>query len=159
MRHEDRIRRVPLIGGDEEATTVLEAAGTAVVGGGRAVGGGAERSVAAVSAVLGVALGGGEDDAVDGGGGGNAAGQQKLMMGPWGHGNIDEVKYPSNSGSLLDMTEQQRWFDYWLKGVSNGVMDDPPIKYYVMGDVTDPKAPGNEWRTAQAWPVLRATMR
>jgi uncharacterized protein len=86
-------------------------------------------------------------------GGGLAAGNQKLMMGPWGHGNIDQVKYPANSGSMLDLTEQQRWFDYWLKGVSNGVMDEPPIKYYVMGDVTDPKAPGNEWRTAQAWPV------
>ncbi len=82
-------------------------------------------------------------------GGSLAKGQQKLMMGPWGHGNIDEVKYPANASSLLDMNEQQRWFDYWLKGVQNGVMDDPPIKYYVMGDVTDPNAPGNEWRTAK----------
>ncbi|MFN7927001.1 MAG: CocE/NonD family hydrolase [Blastocatellia bacterium] len=90
-------------------------------------------------------------------GGGLAAGNQKLMMGPWGHGNLDEVKYPSNASSLLDMTEQQRWFDYWLKGVSNGVMDDPPIRYYVMGDVNDPKAPGNEWRSAQAWPVPAKT--
>lgn len=86
-------------------------------------------------------------------GAGLAKGQQKLMMGPWGHGTLDEVKYPANASSLLDMTEQQRWFDYWLKGVKNGVMDDPPVKYYVMGDVTDPNAPGNEWRTAQAWPV------
>ena len=90
-------------------------------------------------------------------GAGLARGHQKLMMGPWGHGNIEEVKYPSNASSLLDLTEQQRWFDYWLKGVSNGVMDEPPIKYYVMGDVTDPKAPGNEWRTAQAWPVPAKT--
>ena len=90
-------------------------------------------------------------------GGGLAAGNQKLMMGPWGHGNIDEAKYPANASSLLDMTEQQRWFDYWLKGENNGVMDEPPIRYYVMGDVTDPKAPGNEWRTAQAWPVPAKT--
>lgn len=88
---------------------------------------------------------------------GNATGHQKLMMGPWGHGNLDEVKYPANASSLLDMTEQQRWFDYWLKGEKNGVMDDPPIKYYVMGDVSDPKAPGNEWRTAQSWPVPAKT--
>lgn len=90
-------------------------------------------------------------------GGGLAAGNQKLMMGPWGHGNLDEVKYPANASSLLDLTEQQRWFDYWLKGVNNGVLDEPPIRYYVMGDVTDPKAPGNEWRTAQAWPVPAKT--
>ena len=32
-------------------------------------------------------------------------------------------------------------------------MDEPPVRYYVMGDVTDGKAPGNEWRTALAWPV------
>jgi predicted acyl esterase len=88
-------------------------------------------------------------------GGGLAAGNQKLMMGPWGHGNIDEVKYPANASalSMLDQTEPQRWFDYWLKGIPNGVMDEPPIRYYVMGDVTDREAPGNEWRTAQAWPV------
>ena len=90
-------------------------------------------------------------------GGGLAAGNQKLMMGPWGHGAVEEVKYPANANSMLDMAEQQRWFDYWLKGVSNGVMDEPAIKYYVMGDTTDPKAPGNEWRTAQAWPVPAKT--
>lgn len=86
-------------------------------------------------------------------GGGLAAGNQKLMMGPWGHGNIEEVKYPANANSMLDQSEQLRWFDYWLKGINNGVMDEPPVRYYVMGDVTDPKAPGNEWRTAPSWPV------
>jgi hypothetical protein len=29
----------------------------------------------------------------------------------------------------------------------------PPVHYYVMGDPSDPKAPGNEWRTADAWPI------
>jgi putative CocE/NonD family hydrolase len=32
-------------------------------------------------------------------------------------------------------------------------MNEPAVKYYVMGDVSDPKAPGNEWRTAKMWPV------
>jgi uncharacterized protein len=81
-----------------------------------------------------------------------AAGNQKLIMGPWGHGQIEEIKYPANS--VVNATEEaMRWFDYWLKGKDNGIMDEPPIRYYVMGDVTDPKAPGNEWRTAVAWPV------
>src|SRR5713226_4143587 len=26
------------------------------------------------------------------------AGNQKLIMGPWGHGQLEEVKYPTNSG-------------------------------------------------------------
>ena len=89
-------------------------------------------------------------------GGGRAAGNQKLTMGPWGHGQIEEVKYPSNS--VMNATEEAvRWFDYWLQGKDNGIMDEPPVKYYVMGDVADPKAPGNEWRTALAWPVPSKT--
>ncbi len=83
-------------------------------------------------------------------GGGLALGNQKLMMGPWGHGQVEAVKYPMNS--VPDQKEPVRWFDYWLKGVNNGILEEPPVKYYVMGDATDPKAPGNEWRTAQSWP-------
>lgn len=85
-------------------------------------------------------------------GGPKAKGNQKLMMGPWGHGQIEEVKYPDNS-KMNAQDEALRWFDYWLRGVDNGVMREPAVKYYVMGDVVDPKAPGNEWRTARVWPV------
>jgi uncharacterized protein len=85
-----------------------------------------------------------------------AAGNQKLMMGPWGHGQIEEVKYPANS-AVNSTEEALRWFDYWLKGTDNGINDEPPVRYYVMGDVGDTKAPGNEWRTAAAWPVPAKT--
>ena len=52
------------------------------------------------------------------------------------------------SGADLDFgAEAHRWFDYWLKGVDNGIMDEPPIRYYVMGA---PK--GTAWRTAEQWP-------
>jgi hypothetical protein len=85
-------------------------------------------------------------------GAGLAAGNQKLIMGPWGHGKIEEVKYPDNS--IVNPTEEaMRWFDYWLKGKDNGIMDEPPVRYYVMGDVTTAGAPGNEWRTSLSWPV------
>lgn len=93
-------------------------------------------------------------------GGGLAAGNQKLIMGPWGHGQIDEVKYPENAGGVFGKSSVEtamRWFDYWLQGKDDGIMDEPPVRYYVMGDVTDPKAPGNEWRTAWAWPVPART--
>jgi hypothetical protein len=89
-------------------------------------------------------------------GGGLAAGNQKLVMGPWGHGGIDEVKYPENSGTVfgkIALETALRWFDYWLQGKDNGIMEEPPVRYYTMGDVTDPKAPGNEWRTAWSWPA------
>ncbi len=85
-------------------------------------------------------------------GGGLALGNQKLIMGPWGHGQIEEVRYPPNS-VVSAQEEAARWFDYWLKGIDNGIMKEPPVRYYVMGDVTDPRAPGNEWRTAWAWPI------
>ena len=43
----------------------------------------------------------------------------------------------------------RRFFRHWLKGESaDGVMDEPAVHYYVLGDCDDPKAPGNCWRTA-----------
>jgi uncharacterized protein len=94
-------------------------------------------------------------------GAGLAAGNQKLILGPWGHGQLEEVKYPANAGSGIvgNMTSdlELRWFSYWLKGEQNGIMNEPAVRYYVMGDVTDPKAPGNEWRTAESWPPQAKT--
>ncbi|MDE0061789.1 MAG: CocE/NonD family hydrolase [Gammaproteobacteria bacterium] len=37
------------------------------------------------------------------------------------------------------------WFDYWLKGIDNGVVDGPKVRYYTMGR--------NEWRSAEVWPL------
>jgi len=89
-------------------------------------------------------------------------GKQKLIMGPWGHGQLEEVKYPANSGvgafgGSMSLDLAKRWFEYWLKGVNNGIMDEPPVRYYVMGDVVDPHAPGNEWHTSAVWPVTAKT--
>ena len=89
-------------------------------------------------------------------------GKQKLIMGPWGHGQLEEVKYPENAGigafggsTSLDLAK--RWFEYWLKGVNNGIMNEPAVRYYVMGDVINPQAPGNEWRTSPVWPIPAKT--
>jgi len=38
-----------------------------------------------------------------------------------------------------------RWFDYWLKGVDNGVTRMPKVQYYLMGR--------NAWREASTWPA------
>jgi hypothetical protein len=37
------------------------------------------------------------------------------------------------------------WFDHWLKGIENRVLEMPKVQYYVIGK--------NEWRSARAWPV------
>lgn len=41
--------------------------------------------------------------------------------------------------------ESLRWFDHWLKGIDTGIMQEPPIRLFVMG--TD------EWKAATEWPL------
>ena len=41
-----------------------------------------------------------------------------------------------------------RWFDYWLRGIENGVTEMPKIQIYVMGR--------NQWRAESEWPLARA---
>ena len=38
-----------------------------------------------------------------------------------------------------------RWYRHLLEGEENGVLDMPPLQYYLMGR--------NEWRSAAAWPI------
>ena len=38
-----------------------------------------------------------------------------------------------------------RWYDYWLKGIDTGIMDEPPVKYWVMG--------ANKWCYGDDWPL------
>jgi predicted acyl esterase len=87
-------------------------------------------------------------------GSGLAAGNQRLVIGPWGHGNLDgRLTFPDASVyGYLAGEEQFRWFARWLQGKENGVGEEPPVRYYVLGDPTDPNALGNEWRTATSWP-------
>lgn len=40
-----------------------------------------------------------------------------------------------------------KWFDYWLKGVDNGVTKMPKLHIYVMGR--------NKWREENEWPLAR----
>ncbi len=82
---------------------------------------------------------------------GVARGNQKLTIGPTGHGKISGDLEYRNPGAP-EPNWQLRWFDYWLKGIDNGIAAEPPVRYYLMGDTMDPDAPGNEWRTAQGWP-------
>jgi uncharacterized protein len=46
--------------------------------------------------------------------------------------------------------EQKRFFDYWLKGIDNGVMDEPPIKLAIRNG-----ADKFEWRHEREWPLGR----
>jgi putative CocE/NonD family hydrolase len=68
---------------------------------------------------------------------------KRLTVRPLDHSGIDA------NGSDLDYgAEAQRWFDYWLKGIHNGIMDEPTIHYYLMG--TSKKG---AWQTSTQWPI------
>ncbi len=81
-----------------------------------------------------------------------ARGNCRLIIGPWAHGSFNQLKYPANAAQRPAAAEPFRFFDYHLKGEKNGVEDDLPVHYYVMGDPTDDDAPGNYWRSAKSWP-------
>ena len=75
----------------------------------------------------------------------------KILMGPWSHGDPTGTRVGDldvgPSSLIYTADEDKRWFDYWLKGIENGVMDEPPIKIFVMG--------ANEWRLENEWPLAR----
>jgi predicted acyl esterase len=82
-----------------------------------------------------------------------ARGNQKLIMVPDGHmAPVKGVAFPDDTLRAIPEETALRWFNHWLKGEGNGAMDEPVVRYYLMGDTFDPKAPGNEWRAAPAWP-------
>jgi len=87
----------------------------------------------------------------------HARGHQRLLMGPWLHGPMEglvgEVDFGVRASALFVLPEmiQLRWFDYWLKGEENGIVDEARIRLFVMGE--------NRWRTEQEWPLARAQYR
>ncbi len=72
----------------------------------------------------------------------NIGGPRKLLVGPWFH---------SDQFGVDRVAEALRWFDYWLKGVDTGVMNDDPIHYWTI----DAPA-GKEWRSTKVWPLPAA---
>ena len=69
----------------------------------------------------------------------NLTNPRKIAIGPWAHPEL---------GSLDLATEQLRWYDYWLKGIDNGVMKEAPIYYYTQAD-----GKKSGWHSAWQWPL------
>jgi putative CocE/NonD family hydrolase len=80
---------------------------------------------------------------------------KKLIVGPWLH-VVPDAGLP---GPRIDhLHEMVRFYDYWLKGIDNGVMDEPPITVYVQE--FDPPAAerlmtSGCWRHEREWPIER----
>jgi len=67
---------------------------------------------------------------------------KRLMVRPLDHSGIDKPGPDVDYG-----TEALRWYDYWLKDIDNGIMDEPPIHYATM-----PADKVTHWRASAAWP-------
>ncbi|MCS2609501.1 CocE/NonD family hydrolase [Halomonas dongshanensis] len=78
---------------------------------------------------------------------------KKALLGPWMH------KYPHFAlpdPAIGFLQEALRWWDYWLKGVETGVMDEPACTFYLQDGV--PPAPKylerpGQWVHTQSWPA------
>jgi hypothetical protein len=82
---------------------------------------------------------------------------KKVLVGSWNHSRPD-VAIP---GPRIDyLREVVRWCDHWLKGINNGVMDEPPICVY-MQTYDEPKADRLEtsgyWRVEREFPIAEMT--
>ena len=90
-----------------------------------------------------------------------ARGNQKLLMGPFGHGALSgDLEYPGFDRLNLAGDQELRWFDYWLKGVDNGIMDEPPVGYYMMaGAEKGQLSPKNRLLTSANWPPANREVR
>jgi putative CocE/NonD family hydrolase len=80
---------------------------------------------------------------------------QRLLMGPWAH--LLPYAVPTSKGTgEIDFGPEAaielhaahlRWFDCFLKNADNGVLDEAPIRLFVMGE--------NRWRDENEWPLAR----
>jgi len=74
---------------------------------------------------------------------------QKLTIGPWGHTDTAGRKIGDRDfgpGAVIDLQRDYlRWFDYWLKGVENGIIKEPLVSVFVMGT--------NQWLHGDTYPL------
>jgi len=80
--------------------------------------------------------------------------QTKLVAGPWNHPGLGKRQIGDiDFGPQAELDLSQliiRWFDYWLRGVANGVEEEPAVRYFTMGS--------NQWKSAPTWPPERGIL-
>ena len=83
---------------------------------------------------------------------------RKALIGPWVHSPPD-VAYP---GPNIDwLHEMKRFFDFWLKGIQNGVMDDPCLTVFLQEYTPPepfPRVVNGSWRSEKDFPIDRTQM-
>jgi putative CocE/NonD family hydrolase len=76
----------------------------------------------------------------------------KALLGPWNH----TFPHDAEPGPAIEWRDEAtRWWDYWLKGKQNGIMDEPRFEVYMRRpyppDPNIKEVPG-EWRAEKTWP-------
>jgi putative CocE/NonD family hydrolase len=69
----------------------------------------------------------------------------KIILTPTPHCQIDG---PGLDFNIVE--EHVRWFDYWLKGIENGITDEKPVAYYPVN------TKDGKWRFLEDWPPPNA---
>ncbi len=77
-----------------------------------------------------------------------AAKHKKLRV----HTGAHQDAYYSEEGFF----DQLRFFDYWLKGIDNGIMDEPPVKLAIRQGIDRFDF---DWRFENEWPIARTQYR
>jgi uncharacterized protein len=82
---------------------------------------------------------------------------RKGLIGPWGH------QYPESAapGPAIGFNQESlRWWDYWLKGIDTGIMDEPMLRAWIQEPVTPQpfyqERPGR-WVIEPTWPTPSVT--
>ena len=76
---------------------------------------------------------------------------QRLVIGPWIHGPdqvgqrlVGELDFGPEAAFDL-FAYRLEWYDYWLKGIENAIMERAPVQVFLMG--------ANHWVEANTWPL------
>lgn len=74
------------------------------------------------------------------------------IIGPWGHNDTEEGVPGPGAGVLAEVV---RWYDRWLKGIPNGVDEEPALAAYLQDRIVPAGRcavrPGR-WVTEPSWP-------
>ena len=93
----------------------------------------------------------------------------RLIMGPWTHGDrskswsgdVDFGEASTIDGNLARnwVEVRKRWFDHWVRGISNGVDKEPAVRLFLMGGGSGRKIAsgrmdhGGRWIVGDDWPL------
>jgi putative CocE/NonD family hydrolase len=83
---------------------------------------------------------------------------RKGLIGPWAH-QYPETSIPGPAIGFLQ--ESLRWWDYWLKGIDTGIMDEPMLRVWLQASAPPStlhaERPGR-WVSESAWPAPALTL-